>query len=151
MPHSRITIVQPNLDGSLPIPAAPEPSATERAQSQLRQQTETLQERLQDLQALLDKPLSAILAEHDKALESAAAWDAFGAQWLLAQRAMRRVALDLAAAQGLDEAAVVARAMAHANAVLNSEDEDLGGAIAPAQLAHIARHKAHLRRQFRPG
>jgi len=151
MPHSRITIVQPNLDGSLPIPAAPEPSATERAQSQLRQQTETLQERLQDLQALLDKPLSAILAEHDKALESAAAWDAFGAQWLLAQRAMRRVALDLAAAQGLDEAAVVARAMAHANAVLNSEDEDLGGAIAPAQLAHIARHKAYLRKQFRQG
>ena len=151
MPHSRITIVQPNLDGSLPIPAAPEPSATERAQSQLRQQTETLQERLQDLQALLDKPLSAILAEHDKALESAAAWDAFGAQWLLAQRAMRRVALDLAAAQGLDEAAVVARAMAHANAVLNTEDETLGGSIAPAQLAHIARHRPYLRRQFRQG
>ena len=151
MPHSRITIVQPNLDGSLPIPAAPEPSATERAQAQLAQQTEALQQRLQDLQALLDKPLSAILSEHDKALESAAAWDAFGAQWLLAQRAMRRVALDLAAAQGLDEAAVVARAMGYANAVLNSEEEDLGGSIAPQQLAHIARHKAHLRRQFRPG
>jgi hypothetical protein len=64
---------------------------------------------------------------------------------------MRRVALDLAAAQGLDEAAVVARAMGYANAVLNSEEEDLGGSIAPQQLAHIARHKAHLRRQFRPG
>ena len=105
----------------------------------------------EQMQALLDKPLSAILSEHDKALESAAAWDAFGAQWLLAQRAMRRVALDLAAAQGLDEAAVVARAMGYANAVLNSEEEDLGGSIAPQQLAHIARHKAHLRRQFRPG
>ena len=151
MPSSRITIVQPNLDGSLPIPAPPEPSAAEQAQAQLAQQTEALQQRLQDLQALLDKPLSAILSEHDKALESAAAWDAFGAQWLLAQRAMRRVALDLAAAQGLDEAAVVARAMGYANAVLNSEEEDLGGSIAPQQLAHIARHKAHLRRQFRPG
>ena len=151
MPPSRITIVQPNLDGSLPIPAPPEPSAADQAQAQLRQQTEALQERLQDLQELLNKPLSVILAERDKALEAAAAWDAFGAQWLLAQRAMRRVALDLAAQQGLDEAAVVARAMAHANAVLNSEDEDLGGSIAPAQLAHIARHKAYLRQQFRQG
>ena len=117
----------------------------------MQQHTDALRERLQDLQELLDKPLSAILAEHDKALESAAAWDAFGAQWLLAQRAMRRVALDLAATQGLDEAAVVARAMGYANAVLNSEEEDLGGSIAPQQLAHIARHKAYLRRQFRPG
>ena len=151
MPPSRITIVQPNLDGSLPIPAPAVPSAADQAQAQLAQQTEALQQRLQDLQELLDKPLATILAEHDKALETAAAWDAFGAQWLLAQRAMRRVALDLAAAQGLDEAAVVARAMAHANAVLNSEDEDLGGSIAPAQLAHIARHKAYLRKQFRQG
>ena len=154
MPPSRITIVQPNLDGSLPIPApaAPaEPSAADQAQAQLQQQTEALQQRLRDLQELLDKPLATILAEHDKALEAAAAWDAFGAQWLLAQRAMRRVALELAAAQGLDEATVVARAMAHANAVLNSADEDLGGSIAPAQLAHIARHKAYLRQQFRQG
>ena len=154
MPSSPITIVQPNPDGSLPIPAPaapPEPGAADQAQAQLRQQAEALQERLQGLQELLNKPLAAILAEHDKALEAAAAWDAFGAQWLLAQRAMRRVALDLAAQQGLDEAAVVARAMAHANAVLNSEDEDLGGSIAPAQLAHIARHKAYLRKQFRQG
>mgnify|MGYP002130638169 CR=1 FL=1 len=50
-----------------------------------------------------------------------------------------------------DEAAVVARAMGYANAVLNSEEEDLGGSIAPQQLAHIARHKAYLRRQFRQG
>ena len=33
--------------------------------------------------------------------------------------------------------------------VLNTEDEDLGGTIAPAQLAHIARHKPFLRKQFR--
>ncbi len=141
------------MTAACPSPrAAPEPSAADQAQAQLRRsRAEALQERLQDLQELLDKPLSAILAEHDKALESAAAWDAFGAQWLLAQRAMRRVALDLAAAQGLDEAAVVARAMGYANAVLNSEEEDLGGSIAPQQLAHIARHKAYLRKQFRQG
>ncbi|HQQ69238.1 MAG TPA: hypothetical protein PLL92_02855 [Alicycliphilus sp.] len=151
MSSSLITIVQPNLDGSLPIPEPDAPSAFDQAQAQLQQQTEAMQQRLQDLQELLNKPLAAILAEHDKALEAAAAWDAFGAMWLLAQRAMRRVALELAAQQGLDEATVVARAMAHANAVLNSEDEDLGGSIAPAQLAHIARHKAYLRKQFRQG
>jgi hypothetical protein len=151
MPSSLITIVQPNLDGSLPIPEAPAPSAAEQAAADLQAQAEALRQQLQEMQQLLDKPLSAILAEHDKALESAAAWDAFGAMWLLAQRAMRRVALDLAAAQGLDEAAVVARAMAHANAVLNTEDEDLGGSIAPAQMAHIGRHKAYLRKQFRQG
>ena len=151
MSSSLITIVQPNLDGSLPIPEAPAPSPAEQETAQLQEQTEALQERLQGLQELLDKPLSAILAEHDKALESAAAWDAFGAQWLLAQRAMRRVALDLAAQLGVSEATVVARAMGYANAVLNTEDEDLGGSIAPAQRAHIARHKAYLRKQFRQG
>ena len=41
--------------------------------------------------------------------------------------------------------------MAYANAVLNTEEEDLAGSIAPQQLAHIARHKAYLRRQFRQG
>ena len=71
--------------------------------------------------------------------------------WMLSQRAMRRVAMDLAAQQGVAEAEVVARAMAHANAVLNTEDETLGGSIAPAQLAHIARHRPYLRRQFRQG
>jgi prophage tail gpP-like protein len=65
------------------------------------------------------------------------------------QRAMRRVAMDLAAPQGVSEEEVVTRAMAYANQVLNTEDEDLGGSIAPAQLAHIARHKAFLRKQFR--
>jgi hypothetical protein len=64
---------------------------------------------------------------------------------------MRRVAMDLAAQLGVSEQDVVARAMAHANAVLNTEDETLGGSIAPAQLAHIARHKAFLRKQFRQG
>ncbi len=148
-PH--ITIVQPNLDGSLPIPVPAAPSATEAAAAQLQQRAEALQEQLEGLQELLAKPLNEILADRDKALEAASAWDAFGAMWMLSQRAMRRVAMDLAAQQGVSEAYVVARAMQHANAVLNTEDETLGGSIAPAQLAHIARHKPFLRKQFRPG
>ncbi|MGB3450780.1 MAG: hypothetical protein WBA58_09830 [Giesbergeria sp.] len=148
-PH--ITIVQPNLDGSLPIPVPAAPSATEAAAAQLQQRAEALQEQLEGLQELLAKPLNEILADRDKALEAASAWDAFGAMWMLSQRAMRRVAMDLAAQQGVSEADVVARAMQHANAVLNIEDETLGGSIAPAQLAHIARHKPFLRKQFRPG
>ena len=149
MPSSPITIVQPNPDGSLPIPAPAAPSATEAAAAQLQQRAEALQEQLEGLQELLAKPLNEILADRDKALEAASAWDAFGAMWVLSQRAMRRVAVDLAAQQGVSEAEVVARAMQHANAVLNSEDETLGGTIAPAQLAHIARHKPFLRKQFR--
>ena len=148
-PH--ITIVQPNLDGSLPIPVPAAPSATEAAAAQLQQRAEALQEQLEGLQELLAKPLNEILADRDKALEAASAWDAFGAMWMLSQRAMRRVAMDLAAQLGVSEADVVARAMQHANAVLNIEDETLGGSIAPAQLAHIARHKPFLRKQFRPG
>lgn len=147
-----IAIVQPNPDGSLPIPAAgtcAAPSAAETAAAHLQQHAEALQEQLAALEDVLAKPLNEILAERDKALEAAAAWDAFGAMWMLSQRAMRRVAMDLAAQQGVSEAEVVARAMRCASAVLNTEDEDLGGSIAPAQLAHIARHKAHLRKQFR--
>ncbi len=145
-----LTIVQPHPDGSLPIPAPAAPAvdvAAEVAQAQLR--LEELQEKLDALQAVLDKPLSAILAEQAQAQEAATAWDAFGAMWMLSQRAMRRVAMDLAAAQGVSEQEVVQRAMAHARRVLNVEDEDLGGSVAPAQLAHIARHKAFLRKQFR--
>lgn len=144
-----ITIVQPNPDGSLPIPAPAALSATEAAAAQLQQRAEALQEQLDGLQELLAKPLNEILADRDKALEAASAWDAFGAMWMLSQRAMRRVAMDLAAQQGVSEAEVVARAMQHANAVLNTEDETLGGSIAPAQLAHIARHRPYLRKQFR--
>jgi len=69
---------------------------------------------------------------------------------MLSQRAMRRVALDLAAQLGVSEEEVVARAMANANAVLNGADEvDLGGTVAPAQMQHIARHRNFLRKQFR--
>ncbi len=147
---SSLTIAQPNPDGSVPVPTAPDAAADAAAQALQREaQFEALKTQLDGLQEVLAKPLNEILADRDRFKDAAAAWDAFAAQWLLAQRAMRRVALDLAAQQGLDEAAVVARAMAHANAVLNSEDEDLGGSIAPAQLAHIARHKAYLRKQFR--
>ena len=106
---------------------------------------------MDDFQALLAKPLNEILADREKALEAAAAWDAFGAMWVLSQRAMRRVAMDLAAQQGVSETEVVARAMQCANEVLNGDGVDLGGTIAAAQMEHIARHRPYLRKQFRQG
>ncbi len=149
--HPTIAIAQMNPDGSLPIPApAPAPaSAAAPDTAEMQQRLEELQARADALQEVLDKPLSAILAEHERAQESAAAWDAFGAMWMLSQRAMRRVAMDLAAQLGVSEEDVVQRALAHARNVLNVEDEDLCGTVAPAQLAHIARHKPFLRKQFR--
>ena len=150
-----LTIVQPQPDGSIPVPQAPpsaeQVAATEQAAQALQARAQELQNQLEGLQQILNKPLSEILADREKALEAAGAWDAFGAMWVLSQRAMRRVAMDLAAQQGVSEAEVVARAMRYANAVLNTEDETLGGSIAPAQLAHIARHKPLLRKQFRQG
>ncbi|BEU94970.1 hypothetical protein ACDW_06750 [Acidovorax sp. DW039] len=149
---SSLTIAQPNPDGSLPVPTAPDAAAKEAAEALQREaQFEALKAQVESLQEILAKPLNEILAEHEKFKEMAAAWDSFGAMWMLSQRAMRRVAMDLAAQQGVSEADVVARAMAYANQVLNVEDEDLGGTVAPAQLAHIARHKAFLRKQFRQG
>lgn len=145
-----IAIASLNPDGSLPVPPAPGGGAQATA-AQWQERAEGLQEKLDGLQEILAKPLSEILADSDQRKEAAAAWDAFGAMWVLSQRAMRRVALDLAEAQGLGEAEVVARALRYANAVLNTEDETLGGSIAPAQMAHIARHKPFLRKQFRPG
>ena len=147
---SSLTIAQPNPDGSLPVPDAPDAQANAAAAALQREaQFEALQAQVEGLQEILAKPLGEILADRDRFKDAAAAWDAFGAMWVLSQRAMRRVALDLAAAQGVTEAEVVARALAYANGVLNTEDEDLGGSIAPAQLAHIGRHKAFLRKQFR--
>ncbi len=150
MPSSpAITIVSPNPDGSLPLPADPQSAAPSAAQWQER--AEQLQQQVDGLQDILARPLSDILADREKAQEAAAAWDAFGAMWMLSQRAMRRVALDLAAQLGVSEADVVARAMRHANDVLNGDGVDLGGTVAPAQLAHIARHRPFLRQQFRQG
>ena len=137
-----ITIAQMNPDGTVPVPPT---------SAQLEARVEALQAQVDDLQAVLAKPLSEILADGDKSKEAAVAWDAFGAMWMLSQRAMRRVALDLAAQQGVGEAEVVARAMAFANGVLNGDGEDLGGTIAPPQMEHIARHKPFLRKQFRQG
>ncbi len=110
-----------------------------------------LLEQLDGLNELLAKPLNEILAERDKFKDAAAAWDAFGAMWMLSQRAMKRVALDLAAAQGVAEEVVVARALLHANEVLNGDGIDLGGTIAEAQMSHIERHTPFLRKQFRAG
>ena len=147
---SDLTIAQLNPDGSVPVPTAPDAAANAAAEALQREaQFEALKAQVEGQQEILAKPLNENLAEHDKAKEVAAAWDSFGAMWMLSQRAMRRVAMDLAATQGVSEEEVVARAMAYANQVLNTEDEDLGGTIAPAQLVHIARHKAFLRKQFR--
>ncbi len=57
--------------------------------------------------------------------------------WMLSQRAMKRVALDLAAQQGVSEEEVVARALDLANEVLNGDGVDLGGAIAEPQMAAV--------------
>ena len=141
-PTSPIAIAQLNPDGTMPVPPTSE---------QLEARLEALQAQLDDVQAVLAKPLSEILADTNKSQEAAAAWDAFGAMWMLSQRAMSRVALDLAAQQGVGEAEVVARAMALANGVLNGDGEDLGGTIAAPQMEHIARHKPFLRKQFRQG
>ena len=149
---SDLTIAQLNPDGSVPVPTAHDAAANAAAEALQREaQLEALKAKVDDLKEILAKPLNDILAEHDKFKEMAAAWDSFGAMWMLSQRAMKRVALDLAAQQGVSDEEVVARALAHANRVLNTEEEDLGGTIAPAQLAHIARHKAFLRKQFRQG
>ena len=147
---SSLTIAQLNPDGSVPVPAPSDAAANAAAEALQREaEFEALKAQVEGLQEVLAKPLNEILADRDKFKEAAAAWDAFGAMWMLSQRAMKRVALDLAAQQGVSEQEVVARALAYANQVLNVEDEDLGGTVAPAQLAHIARHKPFLRKQFR--
>ena len=147
---SDLTIAQLNPDGSVPVPTAPDAAANAAAAALQREaQFEALQSKVDDLQEILAKPLSEILADREKFKDAAAAWDAFGAMWMLSQRAMKRVALDLAAQQGVSDDDVVARALAYANDVLNGDGVDLEGAIAPSQMAHIARHKPFLRKQFR--
>ena len=147
---SELTIAQLNPDGSVPVPTAPDAAANAAAAALQREaQFEALKAKVDDLQEILAKPLNEILADRDQFKQAVAAWDAFGAMWMLSQRAMKRVALDLAAQQGVTDAEVVARAMGYANQVLNGDGENLGGTIAEAQLAHIARHKPFLRKQFR--
>ncbi|MGF6527243.1 hypothetical protein [Variovorax sp. PvP013] len=140
----QLQIAAPNPDGSI----TPPPSADDLRQA-LEARNEELVEKLGGLQEILAKPLDQILAERDRFKDAAAAWDSFGAMWMLSQRAMKRVALDLAAQQGVSEEEVVARALDLANEVLNGDGVDLGGAIAEPQMAHIARHRPFLRKQFR--
>lgn len=147
---SSLTIAQLNPDGSVPVPTPPDAAANAAAEALQREaQFEALQTQVEELQEILAKPLTEILADREKFKDAAAAWDSFGAMWMLSQRAMKRVALDLAAQQSVSEEEVVARAMGHANAVLNGDGENLGGTIAEPQMAHIARHRAFLRKQFR--
>ena len=147
---SSLTIAQLNPDGSVPVPEAPDAQAKAAAAALEREaQFEAMKEQMQALQEVLAMPLKDILAEQDKLKKNAAAWDAYAAMWMLGQRAMRRVAMDLAAQQGVSEEEVVQRALKYANDVLNMDDEDLGGSLAPTQLQHIARHKPILRKQFK--
>ena len=141
-----LQIPSPNADGTFAPPIQPELEQKLRA---AQQRFEAQRDEIDALNELLAKPLNEILADRDRANAAAAAWDAFGAKWMLAQRAMKRVALDLAAHQGVTEEDVVARALAYANDVLNGDGVDLGGTVAEAQLAHIARHRPLLRQQFR--
>lgn len=153
--EDQLQIVSANAEAALVPPSETRKSDAGESGPTLEEaiaRNEALTEKLDALDAVLAKPLAEILAEREKADEAALAWDRFGAMWMLSQRAMRRVALDLAAQLGVSEDEVVARAMAHANAVLNGADEvDLGGTIAPAQLQHIVRHRNFLRKQFRTG
>ncbi len=139
-----LQIAAPNPDGSI----TPPPSADDLREA-LEARNEALAQKLGELEAILARPLDQILAERDRFKDAAAAWDSFGAMWMLSQRAMKRVALDLAARQGVGEEEVVARALDFANDVLNGDGVDLGGTIAEPQMAHIARHRAFLRKQFR--
>jgi hypothetical protein len=151
----KLQILPANAEaGFVPPPEAPKDKPAEAGPTleEAIARNEQLTEKIDALNAVLAKPLSEILADREKADEAVLAWDRFGAMWMLSQRAMRRVALDLAAQLGVSEEEVVARAMANANAVLNGADEvDLDGTIAPAQLQHIARHRNFLRKQFRTG
>ena len=145
----QLQIPRPNPDGSFAAPVPPPADSAADALREAQAQHAALTEQLDAVNELLAKPLNEILADREHFKEAAAAWDAFGAMWMLSQRAMKRVALDLAQQQGVSEQEVVSRALAHADAVLNGDAEDLGGVLAEAQLDHIARHRAVLRKQFR--
>ena len=145
----QLQIPRPKPDGSFAAPVTPAADSAADALREAQARHAALSEQLDAVNELLAKPLNEILAERERFKEAAAAWDAFGAMWMLSQRAMKRVALDLAAQVGVSEDEVVARALVQANAVLNGDGVDLGGLVAEAQLAHIERHKPFLRKQFR--
>ena len=145
----QLQIPRPNPDGSFAAPVPPPADSAADALRDAQARQAALTEQLEAVNELLAKPLNEILADRERFKEAAAAWDAFGAMWMLSQRAMKRVALDLAAQVGVSEEDVVARALVQANAVLNGDGVDLGGLVAEAQLAHIERHKPFLRKQFR--
>ena len=60
---SDLTIAQLNPDGSVPVPTAPDAAANAAAEALQREaQFEALQTKVDDLQEILAKPLSEILA-----------------------------------------------------------------------------------------
>ncbi|HKX95156.1 MAG TPA: hypothetical protein VJM48_10670 [Methylibium sp.] len=134
----KLQIPTANADGSFAAPVPPPADSAADALRDAQAQHAALSEQLEAVNELLAKPLNEILADRERFKESAAAWDAFGAMWMLSQRAMKRVALDLAAQLGVSD-----------DEVQNGDGVDLGGLLADAQLAHVARHKPLLRKQFR--
>ena len=145
----QLQIPRPQPDGSFAAPVPPPADSAADALRDAQARHAALTEQIDAVNELLAKPLNEILAERERFKEAAAAWDAFGAMWMLSQRAMKRVALDLGAQVGVSEDEVVARALVQANAVLNGDGVDLDGLVAEAQLAHIERHMPFLRKQFR--
>jgi hypothetical protein len=58
-PLSSLTIAQPNPDGSLPVPAAPDAAANAAAEALQREaHVQAMQARLDELQEILAKPLA---------------------------------------------------------------------------------------------
>lgn len=75
---SSLTIAQPNPDGSLPVPAAPDAAANAAAEALQREaHWKRCKPRWRSCRKFWPKPLTEILAEHDKAKEAAAAWGFF--------------------------------------------------------------------------
>ena len=64
---SSLTIAQLNPDGSVPVPLAPDAQANAAADALQREaQLEALQAQVADLEEVLAKPLSEILADRER-------------------------------------------------------------------------------------
>ena len=141
-----LTIAQPNPDGSLPVPAAPDAAANAAAgHCSARRNSEALQAQVAQLQEILAKPLTGswpsttrprgrrrvgfFRGDVDAVAARRAAW-----RWIW-RPAGRERARGGGPAPGCQPGA-------------QCRDEDLGGTVAPAQLAHIARHKAFCASSF---
>ena len=119
----------------LPVPAAPDAAANAAAEALQREaQLEALQAQVAQLQEILAKPLTEILAEHDKAAAPPPR-DSFG-RWMLSRHAPRGDGFG--GQQGVSEQEVVARAWPMPTRCSMSKTKTWRHR-GLAQLAHIAR------------